>query len=117
MDDLKKQANRDVLKKLIAMCQQMMVDGMGDDESAGADVKDKLGDELDEDPKEEAMESPAEEKVEDDAEGDDAPLSLQDHIRAEMKKGKRSPVKADRSVAVMVARPGSAMKAAGKGRY
>ena len=117
MDDVKKQASRDVLKKLIAMCQQMMVDGMGDDESAGAEVKDKLGDELDEDPKEEALESPTEETAEDAAEGDDGPLSLQDHIRAEMKKGSRSPVKAGRSVAVMVARPAPAMKAAGKGRY
>lgn len=109
MEDVKKQASRDVLKKLIAMCQQMMVDGMGDSEAAGDEVKDKLGDEL--------QEEPVEAAAEDGAESDSEPSSLQEHIRSEMKKGKRSPVKAGRSVAIMFAKPEGAMTKAGKGRY
>ncbi len=115
MDDMKKQASRDVLKKLIAMCQQMMMDGMGDSEKAGADLKDKLGDAMAEgSDHEESLETPVEEAMETEDDGDETPGSLQDHIKAEMKKGKRSPLSSGRKVAIMVAGPA---KTASKGRY
>lgn len=108
------QAKRDVLKKLITMCQEMMVEGMGDSEKAGGDIKDTLKEELSEDdpnegdPAEEAGESPEEEAGE---------MSLQDHIKSEMKKGKRSPLPQDRKVAIMVAGPRSMPSRSGKGRF
>ena len=113
MQEEKNKAQRDVLKKLIAMCQQMMVDGMGDSEEAGESIKEGLGEQLAEGaPQEEAAESPVEEQAEVDVgEGD----NLKDRIRDEMKKSNRSPVKSGRSVAIMVARPGTKM--ATKGRY
>ncbi len=109
MHDEKKSAKHDVLKKLIQMAQEMMMEGHGDDEEAG----NKLSDAMKEGSlAEEAAESPEEEK----AEGDDMDADeFGDYKKKEMKRGLRSPIK-DRKVAIMVAARPAKMSNA-KGRY
>lgn len=108
---LDKESQREILRKLISMAQEMMMEGQGDDEGAGDKIADSLKDgSLAEEPSEEVAEAmPGAEDAE------QGPEDLfKDYRNSEMKRGGRSPIK-DRKVAVVVAaRPA---KAHGKGRY
>lgn len=100
----KASAKKDVLKKLIEMAQEMMMEGMGDSEEAGNRISEAMQDGS-------AVAEGESAEVDGDVslEGEDD--DFDDYRKAEMKKGLRSPIK-DRKVAIMVAgRP-----RAGKGR-
>ena len=95
MNDMKKCAQKDVLKKLIALAQEAMMDGMGESEEAGESVLEDMA------------ECPAEE-MEEEMAGDESADSedeegFGDYVKREMKKGNKSPLKSGRRVAMIVA--------------
>ena len=111
MEDKKVAGYRAVLKQLIAMAQEAMMDGMGDDEETG----DKIKEAVVEGAGEESGEAEASEGGE--AEGEEtSPDQLRDYMREEMKKGKRSPLKDGRQVAMVVGVGGGRQPRAGNSR-
>lgn len=101
-----KDAAKHVLRKLIALAHQEMMNGDGDDEAAGDKVKEAMSEgSADEESSEpEAL-------ADGDEEGEE---SFSDYRKKEMKRGNKSPIK-DRKVAVMMVKPKAV--GGGKGRF
>ena len=102
-------AARDVLKKLICLAQEAMMDGMGDDESEGGKIADAVKEEA-MDEKNEAMEMASDDsEMEDEEEGE---MSFDDYKKSEMKRTNKSPLASGRKSAMFIS--AGPMKKGGK---